>query len=86
MEATVTFPGDAPDQVSRCKTRRVNDVLAQVLDRTCGHTAHVLFSAKVPSVGFATYTVQKGPGPDAACFPTRSHVSNQGSGEQPATG
>ena len=75
VEATVTFPGDAPDQVQVVDPAG-NTVPAQVLDHG-GHTAHVLFQARVPSVGFATYTVQKPSGLTRMSV-NPVHVSDQG--------
>ena len=75
VEATVTFPEDAPDQVMVVDPAG-NTVLSQVLDHN-GHEARVIFQARVPSVGFATYTVQKPTGlTRVSANPV--HVSNQG--------
>ncbi len=56
VEATVTFPGTAPDTVD-VHGPQGNAVPAQVLHRD-GSKLKILFLAKVPSVGFVTYDVQ----------------------------
>lgn len=58
VEATVTFPSSAPDAVTVVSPDGAN-VAAQVVSRE-GNSAKILFIAKVPSVGFATYDVRPG--------------------------
>ena len=56
VEANVTFPGDAPAAVAVFGPDG-QEIPAQI-DGRAGHTARVLFSAHVPSVGFAAYDVR----------------------------
>ncbi len=56
VEATVTFPGEAPEGVNVFGSDG-QQVPAQ-LDHRAGHQARVLFLAHLPSVGFASFDVQ----------------------------
>jgi len=56
VDATVEFPGAAPAAISVVDPEGTA-VPAQVLSHD-GHSAHILFLAKAPSVGFVTYDVR----------------------------
>jgi alpha-mannosidase len=56
VEADVVFPGSAPHAV-RVMDRDGKEIPAQV-SRTDNATAHVVFVARVPSVGFAVFEVR----------------------------
>jgi alpha-mannosidase len=63
VDATVQFPGAAPKHV-RVFGPDGKETPSQVVSRS-GNTAHVLFLARVPSVGFASYDVRPSAAPCA---------------------
>jgi alpha-mannosidase len=75
-EARVAFPGGVPNAVRVCGPDG-KEVAAQIEDAS-DHAATILFLAKVPSVGFATYDIQSSdsPAPPSTLQATASRLEN----------